>query len=114
MSLAGRWINVCFALRLLPSHEDTIAKSCHGIPEDCLRKVLSKWLQRCYDTTRHGLPTWRMLVAAVANSTGGDNPGLAREIARNHPGEYVQFMVIQNPYCMAIITGILCCHQSVW
>ena len=89
MSLAGRWTNVCFALGLLPSHEDTIAKSCNGIPEDCLRKVLSKWLQRCYDTTRHGPPTWRMLVAAVANSAGGDNPGLAREIARNNPGENV-------------------------
>ena len=89
VSLAGRWTNVCFALRLLPSHEDTIAKSCNGIPEDCLRKVLSKWLQRCYDTTRHGPPTWQMLVAAVGNSAGGDNPGLAKEIARSHPGEYM-------------------------
>ena len=89
MSLAGRWPSISFALRLLPSEKDTIARSCRDIPGDCLREVLSKWLQRCYDTTRHGPPTWHVLVAAVANSAGGDNPGLAREIARNHPGEDV-------------------------
>ena len=87
VSLAGRWPSISFALRLLPSDKDTIARSCRDIPGDCLREVLSKWLQRCYDTTRHGPPTWQMLVAAVANSAGGDNPGLAREIARSHPGE---------------------------
>ena len=86
-SLAGQWPSISFALRLLPSDKDTIARSCRDIPGDCLREVLSKWLQRCYDTTRHGPPTWRMLVAAVANSAGGDNPGLARGIARSHPGK---------------------------
>ena len=89
MSLAGRWPSISFALRLLPSDKDTIARSCRDIPGDCLREVLSKWLQRCYDTKKYGPPTWQMLVAAVANSAGGDNPGLAREIARNHPGEYI-------------------------
>ena len=87
MSLAGRWPSICFALRLLPSDKDTIARSCRDIPGDCLREVLSKWLQRCYDTKRHGPPTWQMLVAAVANSAGGDNPSLAKQIAENHQGE---------------------------
>ena len=84
MSLAGRWPSISFALRLLPSDKDTIARGCHDIPGDCLREVLSKWLQRCYDTNRHGPPTWQVLVAAVANSAGGDNPGLAKQIAENH------------------------------
>ena len=87
MSLAGRWPSICIALRLLPSNRDTIARGCHDVTEECLMEVLIKWLQRCYDTKRHGPPTWQMLVAAVANSAGGDNPALAKQIAENHQGE---------------------------
>ena len=90
MSLAGRWPSICIALRLLPSIRETIARGCRDVPGDCLMEVLIKWLQRGYDTSRHGPPTWQMLVAAVANSAGGDNPCLAKQIAENHQGEDVR------------------------
>ena len=89
MSLAGRWPSICIVLRLLPSDRDTIARGCRDVPRDCLMEVFIKWLQRCYDTKKYGPPTWRMLVAAVGNSAGGDNPGLAKQIARSHQGEDV-------------------------
>ena len=119
MSLAGRWPSICIVLRLLPSDRDTIARDCRDVPRDCLMEVLIKWLQRCYDTTRYGPPTWRMLVAAVANSVGGDNPGLAREIARNHPGEdiytYMYLITLHVHVCSGVKQLVLSfCYLSVF
>ena len=87
VGLTGRWRNVCLALKLLPSDATAIASSCHDRPEDCLTAVLEKWLKKCYNTRKHGPPSWQMLVAAVANSTGGDNPALAKRIAESHRGK---------------------------
>ena len=86
-SLAGRWEGMCIHLGLPPSDIDTIAKKYHHDPDDCLMGVLIKWLKMSYDTQEHGQPTWQMLVAAVANRTGGKNPALAKQIAEKHPGE---------------------------
>ena len=86
IGLAGRWQNMCCALRLMPSVEDSIASKYQGNPENCLRAVLTKWLQKGYNYQKHGLPTWRMLVKAVAHPAGGNNVALAEEIARNHQG----------------------------
>ena len=84
VSLAGRWQSMCNGLKLLPSDRDSIALKCHNDPENCLMEVMNKWLQKSYDTERHGPPTWQMLVAAVASCAGGNNPALAKEIAENH------------------------------
>ena len=85
-TLAGRWQQICIVLGLLPSDRDTIARHCHDNPKDCLMEVLIKWLQKGGDSTKHGPPTWQMLVAAVAKPVGGDNPRLAEQIARRHQG----------------------------
>ena len=103
-SQAGRWRNMCLALRLLPSDETTIASSCHDNPDECLRVVLIKWLKKCYNTQKHGPPTWQKLVAAVANSTGGDNPALAKTIAESHRGEHLM-MHLHGEYCDVIVVG---------
>ena len=50
----------------------------------CLREGLTLWLQGDYDTAKHGPPTWRKLVDAVANSSGGNDLTLALEIAQAH------------------------------
>ena len=86
IGLAGRWQGMCFALRLMPSDESAINTMYPGNPNDCLRAVLTKWLQKGYDYQKHGPPTWGMLVKAVADPAGGDNIALAEEIARNHQG----------------------------
>ena len=83
--LAARWRNMCIALRL--SGADKIASTCRDNPEECLRTVLEKWLKQCYNTQKHGLPTWRKLVGAVANDNGGNDPALAEAIAKNHQRE---------------------------
>ena len=85
--LAGRWQNMCIHLGLRPSDRDIIGGKFQLDPTYCLMEVLVKWLRKSYDTERYGPPTWRSLVAAVANPTGGDNPALAKQIAENHQGK---------------------------
>ncbi len=48
--------------------------------------VIEEWLNKNYNTTRFGPPTWRMLVEVVANPNGGNNNALADKIAEEHPG----------------------------
>ena len=78
---------MCIRLGLLSSDVDTIATMHPHNPTDCLMEVVSKWLKLSYNTHKHGLPTWQKVVAAVANSIGGNNPALAKTIAENHQGE---------------------------
>ena len=79
---------MCLALGVPDA--DTIASTCRDNPKECLRTVLEKWLKRSYNTQKHGLPTWRKLVGAVANDNGGDNPALAETVAKNHQCKYSQ------------------------
>lgn len=53
-------------------------------PKRCLREVVTKWLEKAYNTCRYGLPTWRTLVKAVSDPAGGDNPDLAERISEKH------------------------------
>ena len=55
----------------------------------CLRMVLCKWLQKSYEYSKYGPPTWRMLVKAVDDPFGGNNCALAETIASKHPGMHV-------------------------
>ena len=87
ISLTGKWRSMCSALRLRAAEEDAIASKYQSNPNYCLRAVLTKWLQKGYNYKRHGPPTWRMLVKAVAHPAGGDNVALAEEIATNHQGK---------------------------
>ena len=77
---------MCLALRL--SDADIIARKRRDDPKDCFREVLEQWLKKCYNAQKHGPPTWRKLVEAVANNNGGDNPALAETIAKTHQCEY--------------------------
>ena len=88
VGLAGRWSNMCLALRLLPSDRSTIAAAHPGNPHDCLQAVVVQWLQKSYNYQRYGPPTWRMLVEAVGDPAGGNNNTLAETLAKKHPGMY--------------------------
>ena len=46
--------------------------------------MVTCWLQRNYDTSHHGLPTWERLVQVIASPAGGNNATLALTIARQH------------------------------
>ena len=49
-----------------------------------LNQVLLLWLRQKYNTERFGRPTWRMLVEAVENRVGMNDPALAQKIAQKH------------------------------
>ena len=71
-------------LGLLPSAVNAVGKGCTTVSEH-LHEVLLEWLKQNYDTDRFGLPSWRLLCAAVASEAGGGNKSLAAEIAAKHP-----------------------------
>ena len=88
-TLAYKWSDVSFALKLPTSQERAIRKETRG--DDCklcLRMVLDKWLQKSYKYGKYGRPTWKMLVKAVGDSGGGNDCALAETIAKKHSGMY--------------------------
>ena len=89
VGLAGKWSDMCLALKLLPSDKSAIEAADRGNPQGCLQAVVVKWLQKNYDCLTHGPPTWRMLVASVGDQAGGNNCALAEAIAKKHLGMFV-------------------------
>ena len=89
LPVSAKWSRLCCSLGLRASLLDTIKKNHPGDMEDCLFEGLQQWILKNYDTTKHGLPSWRRLVKAVDDSSSGHNHALALEIAENHKGEYM-------------------------
>ena len=52
--------------------------------EQAFIEVLKTWLRHCYNTKKHGPPTWRRLVEAVDSPAGGNDHALAKDIASLH------------------------------
>ena len=87
-------------LRLHPDLLNRIEASTTDV-ERCLEKVLSEWLKREYDTIRFGLPSWQLLVAAVAHPAGGKDHALAGQIAGRHNGKLLVYMLsLYMDYCI--------------
>ena len=51
-----------------------------------LREVVSLWLGKEYNVAKHGKPSWRSMVRAIASPIGGKNPALAKRVAKKYPG----------------------------
>ncbi len=49
-----------------------------------MTSVIDEWLNGNYNTTRFGIPTWKMLVEVVAHPNGGNKTFLAERIASEH------------------------------
>ena len=86
----ANWQNLCLALWISADDVSAIARKHSGEPDACLREGLTRWLRGDYDTEKHGRPTWRRLVDAVAISSGGDNHALALDIAKEHKGRPIR------------------------
>ena len=100
-SVAPRWKDVGLVLGLHPDELKLIeADHVQKGVTSCLREVVDKWLRKSYDTATHGLPSWELLVAAIADPIGGDNPALAEQIAIKHNGK-----------CSNTLTYCLCTCQ---
>ena len=86
LPVAAVWEDVGLALKLKPHVLSTIKKD-HMDAKACLRNVLMEWLKKGYNTTRFGVPSWKLLVAAVAHPAGGNNRALAEQIAKKYCGK---------------------------
>ena len=82
MDLKTYYYDLGIALGFPPQELTAIQNRTIGNP---LAGVLLAWLNQCHETERYGLPTWRRLVEAVDNPTGGNNHELAKTIASKHP-----------------------------
>lgn len=70
LDLAGKWGDMSSSLGLKTSDEEIIAIKYPQNPKRCLREVITKWLQKAYNTCKFGPPTWRTLVKAVLDPAG--------------------------------------------
>ena len=73
------------ALKVKPSSLETIETECLLDYNKALKRIVTQWLKRGYDTERYGPPTWKSLLEAVKSPKGGDNIALAEKIAKDHP-----------------------------
>ena len=94
VTLAARFYPLGIALGLPSSKLDKIRQD---YPRDCdgaLSQVIIAWLKRSYDVSKHGHPSWKKLVGAVASEAGGQNPALAQRIAAAHRGKVTSITYI--------------------
>ena len=85
LNVASQWKALGLALRLDPDTLDTVEADCRDV-SSCLRKALTLWLKKAYNTKKFGPPSWKLLVAAVAHPAGGNNRALAEQIAGKYNG----------------------------
>ena len=87
LPVAHRWKNIGLALKLDPNLLERIQSRNHRDVLTYLSDILTEWLQKAYNTTRFGDPSWELLVEAVAHRAGGNNPALAQDIALKYNGK---------------------------
>ena len=93
IDLQGKWTDILAGLRLPPSKQSTIKAEHSTNTRSCLQAVLLAWLSKSYNVEKHGPPSWRTLVKAVADPIGGEDVALAQKIAEKHPGNNcIQFV----------------------
>ena len=83
--MESKWKGIGKALRLRPCVLESIEADYRDV-KNCMDKVLTKWLNKSYNVSRFGPPSWKLLVAAVAHPNGGDNHALAERIAQKYNG----------------------------
>ena len=86
LPIATRWKDVGIELKLKLADLNTIQADHPNSPEDCLTDVVSRWLQKGFNISKHGPPTWRKLVHVILVDAGGKNPALAEKLADKHQG----------------------------
>ena len=95
-SVNHRWMNLGLALKLAKHSLDDIEQTFNTLDRR-LQEMLTLWLKQCYDTKKHGLPTWEVLIGAVRNPIGGKFPLLADTIAEHkHVLRYVLFCIMHQ------------------
>ena len=81
----AKWHNLCVMLGISDDDLSAINEQSND-PGACLREGLTRWLKGDNNTEK---ASWRILVDAVANSSGGNDLTLAMAIAEEHKGMIV-------------------------
>ena len=81
--LSGHWDSIGIMLGLSSNKLDEIEAE-SKTARTCLRKVFDCWLKRDYNYKSRGVPTLKMLCNCIKSESGGANPTLADEIAREY------------------------------
>ena len=74
-----KWRDIGLALGLTDPQLETIQADNTNV-SSCLTAMLRDWLNKSYNTTRYGEPSWQRLSDAVRHRAGGNNPHLADRI----------------------------------
>ena len=85
ISLKAVYYDLGRALRLKAGDLDAIRRDPGCDAKQALNDVLLLWLRQNYPVDKYGLPTWRLLVKAVDNTSGGNDHALAKTIAEKYP-----------------------------
>ena len=94
IDLQGKWTDILAGLRLPPSQRSTIKAEHSTNTRSCLEAGLLAWLSKSYRVEKHGPPSWRTLVQAVADPIGGADDARALKIAKKYPGKIYTFHVL--------------------
>ena len=81
--IADKWYRFGKALYLTPEKLNLL-KTAQRDPKDCLSDSLLEFLKKNYDWEKYGVPSWRLIVIALAHKSGGDDTALALRVAKNH------------------------------
>ena len=84
VGVATNWKFIGMALRIKPATLDIISSKHASDAKEYLSDMLRAWLQQCYDAERFGQPSWKLLCQAIHNHVGGNNPALAKKIAKKY------------------------------
>ena len=80
--LAAKWKKFSACLGLSKDDIDSIKDVNPKDNSGCLDDAMDHWIKQNYDTEKFGLPSWRTLVAAVAQV----NKRLCKQLAIKHQG----------------------------
>ena len=86
ITIVARWYELGIQLGIHPGIVEAVRRNYRDFG-DGLYQVLLLWLRRSNIVEQSSLPSWRVLVQAVASPTGGHNHALAVDIANRHLGE---------------------------
>ena len=82
MNLRVKWRDIGLQLGLTDPQLEAIEADNRDTASR-LTAMLRRWLNRAYDTTQYGEPTWQRLSQAVRCEAGGNNPFMADQILKD-------------------------------
>ncbi len=82
--VAAKWKAIGTALRIKRNKLDELESTHKGDVQDCLADTVAEYVRMCYDTKKHGEPTWLKIIKAVEHSAGGNNKAHAITVAKDH------------------------------